>query len=280
MNVDDYLKKINCTGLKNASLENLKLLQTNHMQSIAFENLDIYLGKHIKFSLQDAYNKVMSGLRGGYCLEINPLFGWLISNIGYDFYYAQAHVYNAAVQKYTKYKTHIVLVVKLDQKDYYVDVVSSFMASEPIEIVIEKPIKQKFGTFKFIKNENDFLILQRSPNKEFINNSPKWTPLMKIFLEAKSLESFAEMNEIVQDPIRSTIANRSMCTLCKENSVFILIGWKYSVINFKSDDEEERLDKIVENVTEMREILAKKFGVIVDESLSPKENTLPQSVFL
>ena len=61
--------------MKQFSLENLKKLQKGNLKSIPFENLDLHMGRHFELSLEKAYNKVIKEFRGGYCLELNPLFG-------------------------------------------------------------------------------------------------------------------------------------------------------------------------------------------------------------
>ena len=275
MNIIEYLNRINCEEKKEISLDNLKLLQSNNLKSIAFENLDIYLNKKIEFKLENAYSKALCGFRGGYCLEITPLFGWLLSTIGYEIYYTNANIFVQTANKYTKYPTHILIVVKLDNKLYYVDVVASFMVTEPIEIVIQKPILQKFAAFRFVNDENQFFVLQRTSVKDFLtNDEPDWKPLMRFKLEPRPLENFSEMNNIVQMPCHSTIANKTMCAIHTNNSVRLLVGWKFSEIVFENN-EEKRSDITLQSTDDMIKILLSKFGIKVDEGLKPKDDVLP-----
>jgi N-hydroxyarylamine O-acetyltransferase len=278
MNISEYLNRIYSNKFKEISFENLKILQLNNLKSIAFENLDIYLNKKIEFGLENAYSKVMCGFRGGYCLEITPLFGWLLSALGYEIYYTNANIFVQIANKYTKYPTHILIVVKLENKLYYVDVVASFMVTEPIEIQVKKPARQKFATFQFLNDENGYFVLQRSSNV-LQNGELDWKTLMRFKLEPKSLESFSEMNTIVQMPSHSTIANKTMCSLHTENSVRLLIGWKFSEI-IVEHNEEKRLDKVLESIDEIREILVSKFHIKVDETLKPKDDVLPLDALL
>ena len=276
MDVDIYLKRINCTGLKEVSLENLIVLQKNHLKSIPFENLDIHMGKHIDFSLQKAYDKVIKDSRGGYCLELNPLFGWLLKSLGYEFYYVPAYVFAVAAGRFMKFKTHIILIVKLDNKEYYADVTSP--RKEPIELAIEKPSIQSFGTYK-LKTDNldpEFLILEGSSNKNYLSGNPQWSPLIKFKLIAQDLSNFEQANEIAQSKDYSTLIAKNICTLHTDNKLLVLVGWKYSEITY-NEDNEERIDEIIKNTEQIRKILCFKFGIVVDDSLQPKDEPIPQS---
>lgn len=53
-----------------------------------------------------------------------------------------------------------------------------------------------------------------------------------------------------------------------ENMVYFLAGWKYSEITF-NEFGETRVDKIVETIEEIRDILKNKFDLIVDDSFRP-----------
>ena len=90
MNLDDYLKRLKCDQIREVSLENLKKLQKAHLCEWAFENLDMHMGKHIEFSFEKAYNKLMNKQRGGYCLELNTVFAWALKKLGYDIYLTNA----------------------------------------------------------------------------------------------------------------------------------------------------------------------------------------------
>ena len=275
MNVDEYLKRINCSGLKKPCLENLKTLQINSLRSITFENLDMHLGKHMKFDLFNAYKKVMSGVRGGHCLELSGLFGWLLNELNYEFYFTTANTFLPNGQKYARLSTHVLIIVRLNDKNYYVDLVSLLMVYEPIEVEIEKPVKQKFGAFKFILDENGFFLLQRTSNKDFsLNIKPNWISLVRFKLKPESLECFSIINEIVQNPCNTILANKVLCGLQTETSIRILVGWKFSEINFQ-DDEVTRSDENLDNIEKMKEILHSKFGLTIGESFNPRDDTVP-----
>ena len=66
------------------------------MQHMPFENLDVIRKVPIYLNLQRIYEKIVSRKRGGYCYELNGLFNWLLTELGYD-----AHLIAATVRRPT-----------------------------------------------------------------------------------------------------------------------------------------------------------------------------------
>ena len=120
MEVLDYLARFSGTQNKEISISNLAELQRLHVQHIPFENLDVIRRVPIYLNLQSIYEKIVNRKRGGYCYELNGLFNWLLTELGYD-----AHLVAATVLRPTgewaKADTHAAIIVQLDQP-YLIDV--------------------------------------------------------------------------------------------------------------------------------------------------------------
>ena len=59
-------------------------LQYAHCTAVPYENLDILRGKPLSLDIGDLYEKVVVQHRGGFCFELNGLFAWLLSQLGYE----------------------------------------------------------------------------------------------------------------------------------------------------------------------------------------------------
>ena len=85
MNAERYLSRI---GLKESSLpptaQTLETLQRAHLYAVPYENLDILAGKPIALEREALYEKIVTRRRGGYCFELNELFGHLLRALGYN----------------------------------------------------------------------------------------------------------------------------------------------------------------------------------------------------
>jgi len=80
-----YLKHIHFQGpLTEPTIKLLGQLQTSHLNSIPYENLDVVLKQGISFSIPDIFQKIIIHKRGGNCFELNILFSWLLRELGYS----------------------------------------------------------------------------------------------------------------------------------------------------------------------------------------------------
>src|SRR5437016_1727482 len=84
MDTQLYLQRIGYSGGLEPTAANLRALQLAHLQSVPFENLDIHLNHPIILDLNAIYEKVVTRRRGGFCYELNGLFGWLLEALGFQ----------------------------------------------------------------------------------------------------------------------------------------------------------------------------------------------------
>ncbi|MCR2807534.1 arylamine N-acetyltransferase family protein [Paenibacillus soyae] len=84
MDVQAYLDRIGFAGRPDNSVETLGRLQELHLTTVPYENLDIIRGVPLSLRVEDIYDKIVGRGRGGYCFELNALFGWLLRELGYD----------------------------------------------------------------------------------------------------------------------------------------------------------------------------------------------------
>ncbi len=63
--------------------EFLKELQYAHCTAVPYENLDILRGIPLSLETDRLFEKVVLQKKGGYCFELNGLFGWLLRELGY-----------------------------------------------------------------------------------------------------------------------------------------------------------------------------------------------------
>ncbi|MCS3429794.1 arylamine N-acetyltransferase [Klebsiella sp. BIGb0407] len=81
--LESYFKRINYQGSRSATLETLKQLHHAHTYAIAFENLDVLLGRTIKTDDDSVFDKLVSAGRGGWCFEQNGLFRRVLKELGF-----------------------------------------------------------------------------------------------------------------------------------------------------------------------------------------------------
>ncbi|MFZ5618365.1 MAG: arylamine N-acetyltransferase family protein, partial [Pseudomonadota bacterium] len=84
MKLSRYLDRIGYSGSQAPSPETLKALMRSHVLSIPFENLDVQLGRPLNTDVAAAYDKIVDRRRGGWCYEMNGVFGWALREMGFD----------------------------------------------------------------------------------------------------------------------------------------------------------------------------------------------------
>jgi N-hydroxyarylamine O-acetyltransferase len=128
MDHERYLSRIGVepSQVQNHDLSTLERLQQAHSTSIPFETLSItgdpfeaHDGEGVSLAIPELYDKIVERQRGGFCYELNGLFGWLLTECGFDVDRLSARI--EANGELGPPADHLTLLVSLDQR-YVVDV--------------------------------------------------------------------------------------------------------------------------------------------------------------
>ena len=92
MNADRYLARVGLDRADVAALDHeaLRCLQRAHVLTVPFENIAItgdpdgHGAEGVSLALEDLYEKIVERERGGFCYELNGLFGWLLAELGFE----------------------------------------------------------------------------------------------------------------------------------------------------------------------------------------------------
>ena len=111
MKIRSYLKRIGFEGDARPSSDTLAALLRSHVLSVTFENLDVQLGVPVTNNVEAAFDKIVGRGRGGWCYEQNGLFGWALSEIGFEVTRVAAAV-RRAERGDTALANHLCLLVR------------------------------------------------------------------------------------------------------------------------------------------------------------------------
>ena len=78
-----YLARTGYRGPLTPTRDTLVALHRAQAYSIPFENLDIHLGRPISLDAASLSRKLLAERRGGYCYELNGLFGQVLRQLGF-----------------------------------------------------------------------------------------------------------------------------------------------------------------------------------------------------
>lgn len=92
--ISSYLTVLDCCDAREVSVENLFRLQSAHLERIPYTNLSFFrTGELFPLAPESLFERLIIRRKGGYCFELNGLFGELLRNLGYDVteYFARWH---------------------------------------------------------------------------------------------------------------------------------------------------------------------------------------------
>ncbi|HEY8211904.1 MAG TPA: arylamine N-acetyltransferase [Myxococcaceae bacterium] len=114
MNASEYLERLAATRPAAPDEGALRALHRAHLLAVPFENLDIHLGRRIRLEPEALFQKIVRERRGGFCYELNGLFGWLLESLGFQVTRLSARVYSSAGALGPEFD-HLALRVDLDR---------------------------------------------------------------------------------------------------------------------------------------------------------------------
>ncbi len=88
-----YLQRIAVPQPVAPDADGLRRLHRAHQLAVPFENLSIHLPESVSLEEEDLVAKIVGRRRGGFCYELNGLFGLLLGALGADVTRLAARVY-------------------------------------------------------------------------------------------------------------------------------------------------------------------------------------------
>ncbi len=189
LDVQKYLTRIGFCETLVPSLDVLTCLQELHLTQVPFENLDIHSGRRIELDIAAFFSKVVERERGGFCYELNGLFGTLLQSIGFNARYVSCRVCHSPDHLGPEFD-HMAIVVALHEKEYLVDVGFGEFALHPLEIDAKPSIRDPIATFRMEpKGEGVWLVHELQE---------QWVPIYQFTTQQRRLADFRAMNDFHQ----------------------------------------------------------------------------------
>lgn len=230
MNKENYLRRI---GIEKTDfpvdLENLKLLQKQHLLNIPFENLDIHWKRPILLDTNNFYEKIVGERRGGFCYELNGLFYELLAEIGF-----QSKLISACVStgngNFTPEYAHLAILTIIDGEEFLADVGFGDFTAEPLKFVLDIEQKDANGVFLIKNFDGEYF--------EVVKKDGSIWKSEYIFKDlARDLAEFAGMCDFQQTSPESHFTQGKVCSLMLENGRKSLTDKKF--IETKNGEKSE-----------------------------------------
>lgn len=121
MDIKAYLDRIAYDGPMRTDISTLAALHRAHLRAIPYENLDVQLGRPVTIERPAIFEKLVTRKRGGWCYEMNGLFGWALSELGFKVTRSAGAVMRE-VHGGEALGNHLVLKVELEEGVFLADV--------------------------------------------------------------------------------------------------------------------------------------------------------------
>lgn len=248
MDVTAYLRRIRYTGGVSPSEEMLRRIHRAHLESVPFENLDIFLGRKISIDEDAFLRKVVEDRRGGFCYELNGAFAALLRAIGF-----QVTLLSAQVARqdgtYTPEYDHLALLVDLDQR-WLADVGFGENFLEPLMLANDLEQHQPEGTYRVRERDGLWTVAR-------LQAEDSWKREYSFTLKARELQEFADRCHFHQTSPESHFTQKRLCTLATRTGRITL-----SDLNLIVTGNGVRQEHRLASEEEWREVLRERFGVI------------------
>jgi N-hydroxyarylamine O-acetyltransferase len=203
--IESYLQRIGVVSGGAPDLEQLSRLQSRHLLEVPFENLDVAWGIPIRLQLDNLYDKIVNRRRGGFCYELNGLFAWLLSSLGYRIDLLSARVYGEERRNFGPDFDHMALCVHLE-RPYLVDVGFGDGFRQPVLLPDgqTEDISGRYRLLAPLPGEQE-LELQHQEDGQ-------WKPQFRFKLRAHPLQDFEEMCRYHQSSPESSFTQGALCS--------------------------------------------------------------------
>jgi N-hydroxyarylamine O-acetyltransferase len=246
--VKEYLDRIGAnTNELIADLPTLRLLQSRHLLSVPFENLDIHWTRPIVLDLERFRGKIVDGGRGGFCYELNGLFEDLLRNLGFQTRLISARVFNGT--HHGPAFDHVAIVVTIGSEEYLADVGFGSFTVEPLRFVLDEVQQDGAGVFVIRKFDNEYLEVARL-------NGDHWQSEYIFKDAARDLSDFAEMCDFQQYSPDSHFTKGKLCSIMTGTGRKTLTDKSFIVTHLGKKKEAP-----VKSGEEFNSLLAAEFGI-------------------
>jgi N-hydroxyarylamine O-acetyltransferase len=220
IDINAYLQRISYLKPLRVDLPTLRSLHRQHLLTVPFENLDIHQNTRIMLDLENLEQKIVFNKRGGFCYELNGLFGALLRQIGFDVTLISAGVYNSRGICGPEFD-HLALIVDLE-KEWLVDVGYGNSFVEPLLLEIETLQNDITGIYRIDLLENFFQLNSSENGEDF---SPKY----RFTKQRRQFSDFEEMCNFHQTSPESIFTKNRVCTLATNMGRKTLSGMEYAI---------------------------------------------------
>ena len=251
--LDAYLNRIGVAQVKEPTPEFLDELIYAHQHTVPFDNLDVCERDIVpSLGIADLFDKIVVRKRGGYCFELNALFGALLKALGFAVQPCMARVLLRPVPY--PLISHRANIVTIDESRYLADV--GFGGPQPTfaPLIEDGASRTESGqTFTLHQVEHSWWEVGYQGTKE------EERFVLRVCTMRMGEEDFVPLSFFQAKYPQSVFRLNRMANIKTEDGAFDLRNNTYTVFAGRDKTVTE-----IEDEAEITRLLAEKFGIVKD----------------
>lgn len=248
VDVDAYFKRIGYTDGHLANLQTLGGIVRRHTETVPFENLNPLSGRPVNLESAALQRKIIEEQRGGYCFEQNLLLRNVLQQLGFQVTGLAARVMWNVPETLTLPRTHMLLLVQLDNEPHVVDVGFGGQVLTGV-LKLQADIEQStpHEPFRFIRPATPF-IMQAKVRSE-------WRPLYQFDLLEQVYQDYEMANWYTSTHPTSRFVINLVAARAAPDRRYALFNKELSIHHLHGDTERDTLS----TAEQLRETLEHDF---------------------
>jgi arylamine N-acetyltransferase len=247
-----YLDRIGYYCPLDGSSTTLADIQERHIHTVPYENLDILQRIPLSLEIPALTDKIIVRGRGGYCFELNALFGWLLRELGYRVTDWFARFWRDEPNP-PPMRRHHVLRVQAGDDLYLCDVgVGGILPRRPIQLI--EGLEQQQGEERYRLERDDFFGWILCEHKR-----GQWSRFYSFTEEPQMPIDYVTASYWCENSPQSIFRNETMVAIRTEDGRNTVVGNEFRI--FASTGARTFIPQTKE---EYSEALRTYFGIIMD----------------
>lgn len=244
VNVPAYLDRIGYTGPTAPTAETLREIHRHHMQTVPFENLDIFRARPIVIDADAFVDKIVNRRRGGFCYELNGAFAELLAALGFQVTLLSGHFQRPDGSRGPEFD-HLALRVDLDEP-WLADVGFGDSFVEPLLLKTGIEQGQNGELFRIVEAGDSFQV-ERQQKAEYL-----------FTLVPRQLSDFAAMCQYHQTSPDSHFTQKRMCSRATSTGRITLSDLRLIIT-----ENGIRQERILDSEQDWHATLQQYFGIVL-----------------
>jgi N-hydroxyarylamine O-acetyltransferase len=250
--LDRHLARIGFQGKIKPDLATLAAIHAAHVDAIAFDGLDPFLGRPVGLELASVQAKLVDSRRGGYCHEQNVLLKAALEAIGFKVSSHGGRVrWMSPLDSPLGPREHTLLKVDLPDGPYLADVgFGACLLDHPLRLEVDSKQHTAMGTYRLTKADGLFWLS--------VKRQSDWRVLYAFNLEQHLPSDIELANWYTSTSPRVPFTSMVIMERLSGDKRYKLVNLKFTI---EARDGEVAAERTIGSPAELSQVLDETFGV-------------------